>query len=141
LVLPDVNVLLYAFHPAADRHSEHKVWLDSLINGEVEFGLSPQILNSVVRIATTNAAFRPGYQFDHVAAFCDDLLAAPMHRMIQPGRRHWRLFCDLCRKTGARGNLAQVAWFAALAMEHDCEWITHDTDFGRFPGLRWRPPF
>jgi uncharacterized protein len=112
LVLPDVNVLLYAFHPAAERHGEHKVWLDSLINGEVEFGLSPQVLNSVVRIGTNNTAFRPPYHFDHVAAFCDDLMAAPMRRMIQPGRRHWRLFCDLCRKTGARGNLAQDAWFA-----------------------------
>jgi predicted nucleic acid-binding protein len=30
------------------------------------------------------------------------------------------------------------AWFAALAIEHGCEWITEDRDYARFPGLRWR---
>jgi hypothetical protein len=32
------------------------------------------------------------------------------------------------------------AWFAALAIEWDCEWITLDRDFARFPGLKWRRP-
>ena len=47
-------------------------------------------------------------------------------------------FCDLCRKADATGNLAQDAWFAALAIEHGCEWITEDRDYARFLGLRWR---
>ena len=33
---------------------------------------------------------------------------------------------------------ARRAWFAALAIEHGCEWVTLDRDFERFPGLRWR---
>jgi predicted nucleic acid-binding protein len=32
------------------------------------------------------------------------------------------------------------AYFAALAIEHGCEWITADRGFARFPGLRWRHP-
>jgi predicted nucleic acid-binding protein len=32
------------------------------------------------------------------------------------------------------------AWFAALALEHGCEWITLDRDFKRFPELRSRAP-
>ena len=35
-----------------------------------------------------------------------------------------------------RGKLLQDAWFAALAIDHDCEWITHDRDYARFPGDR-----
>ena len=32
------------------------------------------------------------------------------------------------------------AWFAALAIESGCEWITMDHDYARFSGLRWRLP-
>jgi predicted nucleic acid-binding protein len=27
------------------------------------------------------------------------------------------------------------AWFAALAIEWDCEWVTFGRDYARFPGL------
>jgi predicted nucleic acid-binding protein len=32
------------------------------------------------------------------------------------------------------------AWFAALAIESGCEWITTDRNYARFEGLRWREP-
>ena len=32
------------------------------------------------------------------------------------------------------------AWFAALAIEGGCEWITFDRDYSRFPGLKWQVP-
>jgi hypothetical protein len=48
---------------------------------------------------------------------------------------------DLCGKSVATGNLVRDAWFAALAVESGCEWITTDGDFARFPGLRWHRPF
>jgi len=38
-------------------------------------------------------------------------------------------------------GLEPDAWFAALAIESGCEWITPDRDYARFPGLRWRTPF
>ena len=60
--------------------------------------------------------------------------------VISPGPRHWSLFLDLCRKTGARGNLVADAYLAALAVESGSEWITTDRDYAQFPGLRWRHP-
>jgi predicted nucleic acid-binding protein len=33
------------------------------------------------------------------------------------------------------------ALLAALAMEYDCELASCDTDFAKFPGLRWINPF
>jgi len=43
-------------------------------------------------------------------------------------------------RADARGNLVPDAWFAALAIESGCEWITLDHDYARFPGLQWRAP-
>jgi predicted nucleic acid-binding protein len=74
-------------------------------------------------------------------AFAERLLELPNCRVILAGARHWSIFCGLCRAAQATGNLVPDAWFAALAIEHGCEWITTDRDFARFPGLRWRTPF
>ncbi len=60
--------------------------------------------------------------------------------MVTPGERHWPIFRDLCLKTGTRGPRVSDAWFAALAIEHGCTWITFDRDYARFPGLDWRAP-
>ena len=38
-------------------------------------------------------------------------------------------------------SLVQDAWFAALAIEHGCQWISTDAVYGRFRGLRWQRPF
>ena len=66
MILPDVNVLIYAFRSDAEQHADYKAWLESVI--------------------------------------------------------------------------IQDAWFAALAIESGCEWITTDRDYARFPGLIWRAP-
>jgi uncharacterized protein len=141
VILPDVNILIYAFREDCAEHVPNKQWLADVVNSVEPFGLSPQVLNSFVRIVTGSSAFGRLYPVEHALAFGDDLLNSPLHRTVQPGRRHWRIFSDLCRQTRVRGKLLQDAWFAALAIEHDCEWITHDRDYARFPGLRWRPPF
>jgi uncharacterized protein len=141
LILPDVNVLIYAFHQEGQGHAEHFSWWESVLNGEEFFGISRQVLNSFVRITSQRTVYDPPYRMEDIFAFCDDVLSSPVHRLVEPGRRHWKIFRDLCLTTGVRGNLVQDAWFAALAIEHDCEWITHDTDYRRFPGLRRRPPF
>lgn len=60
--------------------------------------------------------------------------------IVTPGPRHWNLFRHLLEESGAIGSLISDAWYAALAIEHGCEWITDDADFARFPSLRWRQP-
>ena len=60
---------------------------------------------------------------------------------VQPGPRHWDIFANLCEQAGTTGNLVPDAWFAAMAIESGCEWITTDRDYARFKGLRWRTLF
>jgi hypothetical protein len=141
LILPDVNVLIYAFRSDADRHDEYRTWLESVINGPAAYGIAPLVLGSVVRICTHPRIFvrpsRPREAFD----FCRVLLEQPNATIVTPGDRHWEIFEGLCRESRATGNLVQDAWLAALAVEAGCDWITTDRDYARFPGLSWRPPF
>lgn len=140
MILPDVNVLIYAFRVDGDRHDAYKAWLESVIDGPAAYGVAPQVLAAVVRICTHPRIFVRPSRLRDALEFARVLLEQPNATVVTPGERHWRIFETLCRDSKATGNLVQDAWFAALAVESGCEWITTDRDYARFEGLVWRAP-
>ena len=141
MILPDVNVLLYAFRDDLPFHGACRRWLDSVVNGNAAYGMSPQVLASVIRIATHPKVFAMPSALDRVFAFAGVLTGQPHCQIVTPGPRHWDIFRHLCEQAQTSGNLVQDARLAALAIESGCEWLTMDRDFARFEGLRWRAPF
>jgi len=141
VILPDVNVLLYAFRSDSVNHSGYRVWLESVVSGPSAYGVSPQVLSSVIRIATHPKIFVKPSRLSDALAFVDAIRNQPTCQIVEPGPRHWQIFSDLCKQSAATGNLVPDAWLAALAIEYGCEWITTDGDFARFRGLRWSAPF
>ncbi len=140
MILPDVNVLIYAFRADSKEHASYKAWLEDVVNGPSAYGMSPQVLASVVRICSHPKIFVQPSDIDELLKYCSALTGQPNARIIVPGDRHWRLFGKLCIDAKAAGNLVQDAWNAALAIEAGCEWITTDRDYARFTGLNWRSP-
>lgn len=141
MILPDVNVLLYAFRSDVERHAEYRSWLHSVLASGRPYAMSPQVLAAVVRIATHPRVFRRPSRLEEALAFTNVLLEQPNCQVVEPGPDHWRIFRRLCRTAQVSGNLVQDAWYAALAIESGCQWITTDRDYARFEGLRWGPPF
>jgi predicted nucleic acid-binding protein len=95
------------------------------------FGLSRLALSAVVRICT-GPRFSPGPStIEDAFGFCEDLLTQPHCQIVEPGERHWEIFKRLCDEADIRGPRVTDAWFAALAIEWGCEWITLDRDFAR----------
>jgi len=141
LILPDVNVLIYAFRADSVDHSSYRNWLDEVVNGVEAYGIAPQVLSSLVRICTHPRIYKQPSDIGEALAFCNSLLEAPNATTITPQERHWSIFQALCNRSKATGNLVPDAWLAALAIESGCEWITTDGDFGRFEELNWRRPF
>jgi uncharacterized protein len=133
VILPDVSALLYAFRRDSPRHAECR-WLEALVNAQAANGIGPGVLASVIIYVQPST-------LDEAVEFCRVLLTPDTCTVVEPGNRHWDIFVDLCAKSGATGNLIQDAWFAALAIESGCEWVTTDRDYSRFPGLGWRTPF
>lgn len=140
MILPDVNVLIYAFRADSPHHAVCKSWLDSVVLSDSRFGLSPLSLAAVVRVTTNRRTYVKPSPSDEAFRYCEDLIGQPHCQLIEPGERHWEIFRRLCIETETRGPRVTDAWYAALAIEWDCEWITMDRDFARFPGLRWRLP-
>ena len=98
------------------------------------------VLTGVVRLATNKRIYKTPSLIGEALGFCEGIVQSPNCIIVRPGPRHWRTFAELCRRIGASGNLISDAFLAALALEHDCQWITFDQDFDRFPGLTWRSP-
>jgi toxin-antitoxin system PIN domain toxin len=140
MILADVNVLVHAFRSDATDHHLCRKWLHRIVNADSRYGLSPQVLSAVIRLTTHPKIFARPSSTTEATAFCDLLIAQPNCMIVQPGAEHWRIFTGLCKEADARGNLVTDAWFAALAIESGCEWITLDRDYARFPDLNWRVP-
>jgi uncharacterized protein len=140
MVLLDVNVLVNAMREDAPRHAAARGFIDRLRNAAEPFGLSELVLSGALRVLTHPRVFVPPTPVASAVAFVQVLRETPNAVVVAPGARHWTIFLDLVDRSGASGNLVADAWHAALAIEHGCEWISDDTDFARFPGLRWRRP-
>lgn len=139
--LPDVNILVYAHRADLPEHEAHHSWLEDARIGHEPLGLSELVLSAFVRIVTHHRVFEEPTPPDAAVDFCAALLASPSAVPVRSGERHWQIFAQLVRDTNARANTVPDAYLAALAIEHGATWITTDSGFGRFPGLRWRPAF
>jgi hypothetical protein len=140
LILPDVNVLVYAHREDVADHAAYRSWFEGVINGDEAYGISELVLSGFVRVVTHAKVFNKPSPLADALAFADQLREPTNSVRVEPGMRHWDLFRRLCVEIGAKGNLIPDAYLAAMAIESGCEWITTDRDFSRFSGLRWRHP-
>lgn len=136
MILPDVNPLVYALRQDDSKHAVSRAWLEGVIRGDTTFALSKLTLSAVVRVTTNRRSYLMPSSLDDAFGFCDDLITQPHCRLIEPGERHWEIFRRLCMETNTRGSDTTDAWYAALAIEWGCEWVTFDRDFLKFSGLK-----
>lgn len=140
MIVPDVNVLVYAARTGAPEHVEYRAWLERALRGAEPIGLSELVLSGVVRVLTNARIFSDPLLLSDALSYVNALRAHPNAVNLRPGDRHWALFTRIAEEGGCRGNLVADAYHAALAIEHGATWITTDRDFGRFGGLRWAHP-
>jgi len=140
VIVPDVNVLIAAFRSDHEDHGVCRPWLQRALKSDHAYGISELALSAFVRIVTNPRAIRDANSLDEALRFAEACLRPSQAVRLSPGPRHWDIFSRLCRDSHVRGDVITGAYFAALAIEHGCEWITLDGDFARFPGLKWRRP-
>jgi uncharacterized protein len=140
VILIDVNILVYAHRADVENHERYHDWLTNTINNDAAYGVSDLVLSGFLRIVTHPRIFHDTTPLKVALGFIEEIRERPNCVLISPGGRHWEIFINLCKSSGARGNLIPDAYLAALAIESGTEWITSDRDYARFTGLRWRHP-
>ena len=140
MILPDVNILVYAHRKDALDHRRYREWVESVINADAAYGMSDLVMSGFLRVVTHPRIFNNPSRYQDALEFANECRDQPNCVPITPGQNHWSIFTRLCLECNAKGNLIPDAYFAAMAIESGCEWITADRDFVRFNGLKWRHP-
>lgn len=140
MIVPDVNLLIYAYNRDAPQHATARMWWEEALSSDVPVGLAWAAALGFIRLMTHRtvlvAPLEPRVAVEHVRSW----LAQPNVQLLTPGEHHLEILGRLFGALGAAGNLTTDAHLAALAIEHQCELCSNDADFARFPGLRWRNP-
>ena len=141
MILPDVNMLVFAYHADDPNHEAAKQWLNDLLNGNEPVGIPWAVSAGFVRVMTNPRAIASPMSTSAAVNAVESWFRHPHVTPINPGARHLGIFRKILNDAGGRGgNLVPDAHIAAIAMEHGAEVHSNDSDFGRFPGLRWRNP-
>ena len=140
MLIPDVNVLIYAHRAESPEHESYAEWLTSLATGAEPFALSELACSAFIRIVTNPKVWKTATTSERAFRFIEQLRKRTNARTLCHGPESWEIFTRLCVESKARGKLVADAYHAALAIEHGCEFVTADVDFSRFSGLRCRHP-
>jgi toxin-antitoxin system PIN domain toxin len=140
VILVDANILLYAEDQLSPHHVKARTWWDDALSGSSPVCLCWTVLGAFLRIGTNPRVFEHPLSLDQAMTRVQSWLDQPCTRVVNPTARHWTVFEQLLREGQAVANLVTDAHLAALALEHGCEIISTDSDFSRFPGIRWRNP-
>ena len=138
--LLDLNLLLYAVDNDSARHRPAKRWLEAALSDDEPVALPWVVLLGFLRIATNKRILPHPLSASQAMTVVDSWLAQPAVRVLLPGDEHWRILKSLLTETGTAGNLTTDAHLAALAIENGATLYSTDTDFHRFPRLRWTNP-
>lgn len=140
MIVPDVNLLLYATITGFPQHERSRAWLEDVLNGSALVGLTSPTVFGYLRIATSSRVLASAMPVTDAIGRVRQWLAQPTVRFVVPGPRHLEIAFDLLETIGTGSNLTTDVQLAAHAIEQDAELHSNDADFGRFPGLRWIDP-
>lgn len=140
MIIPDVNLLLYAVISGFPQHPRAHAWWQDALNGSARLGLTQPALFGFLRIATNARILTSPLPIPHAVGYIRDWLAQPNVDLLVPGTRHLAVTLRLLEDVGTAGNLTTDAQLAAYAIENNAEMYSNDTDFARFPGLKWVNP-
>lgn len=140
MILPDVNVLVYAARDDMPECGRYRTWLEGALAGPEPVAVVAPVVAGFLRVVTNPRVFTHPSTLEDALAFVDVVLAAPAAVSPAASQRLIALLTGVCRSAGATADRVPDAYLAAVALDLDAELVTADRGFARYRGLRWRHP-
>ncbi len=140
MIIPDVNLVVYAYNSGAPAHSAARQWWEDLLSSNASVRVPWVVCCGFVRIMTHPAVSVSPMETTLALSHVRSWLELENVEILEPGPRHLEFLDQLLKEAGTGGNLVTDAHIAALALEYQAEVHSNDADFSRFSGLRWRNP-
>lgn len=140
MIVPDANLLLYAYDKSSAHHAPALKWLESVLAGTELVGLPWQSVWAFLRISTNDRIYTSPLGINEAIAIAQQWIDLKNVRLLVPGENHWGILQEMLVGGRISGPAVTDASLATLAMEFGGVLYTADRDFARFPGLRWVNP-
>jgi len=140
MIIPDVNLLVYAYNTDAPHHREAKRWWGGLMSGRQDVGLPWAVGLGFLRLMTSGKVMARPLTAAEALANVRAWMARTQVQVLTPGVRHLDILDGFAARQLISSTMTANAHLAALAIEFGAEIHSNDADFSRFPGLRCRNP-
>ncbi len=140
MIVPDVNLLVYAYDSTSPQHGKAKKWWEDALSGTEPVGIPVLVGLAFVRLMTHPTLSENPMSVAEARKRVESWLETPVAQWLAGGVRSMELAMDLLEAAGKGGNLASDAFIAALSIEHGATVHSNDRDFARFPGVKWIDP-
>ena len=141
MILPDVNLLLFAHNKLDERFESASRWFELLLSGTTTACFCWETINGFIRISTNPRATKTPLKLKDAFIIVTEWLEAPNAVVLQQTERHYEILKRIAIDAVARGPLFSDASLAALAISHDATIASSHSDFRLFPGLKLINPF
>ena len=139
MILPDVNMLLYAHDENSEFHASAVTWLESILEVEQVF-FSWHTITGFLRIITNpRSSFNP-LTIETAVQIVESWLELDNTHLVFLQKKNWPLFSRMLIDGQATGNLVMDAHLAALSASCGATVATTDRDFSRFPNIQVTNP-
>lgn len=140
MILPDANLLLYAYDQSSPFHPKAAAWCERIMGHSSPTILLPAVVFGFVRISTHSRIFTNPLSVAEASAHVRSWLDRKQVRLHDMLLEDVNVALALLEAAGTAGNLTTDAQIAAVALRLDAEVHTADLDFGRFAGVRFSNP-
>ncbi len=140
MLIPDINIMVHAYNLNSPRHARARWWWVDTLNQPRPIGMPWATVLGFIRIMTHRNVLENPMHVEDAIRRVRAWLQHPAVQVLSPGDHHFEILFSLLLHLGTAGNLTTDAHLAALAIEYQAELVSTDTDFARFPGLRWLNP-
>ena len=140
MIIPDANLLLYAYDEESPFHREAKTWCERVMTGPEPLVLLPAVIFGFVRISTHPKVFSSPLSVREAEGHVMTWLALSHVRVMDMLREDVESALTLLHSAGTAGNLTTDAQIAAVAERLDATVHTADLDFARFRAVRFLNP-
>lgn len=138
VVLPDANLLIYAYDERSDVHEQAKSWLEAVMVRD-QVILTWQTIMAFIRIMTSSRGSDP-IPVNDAIDIVEEWIIRENVEIRSFDKAIWPLVAATIKNGQAKGDLSMDAHLAALALSCGATLATRDRDFGRFDGLKLTDP-
>ncbi len=140
MIVPDTNLLIYAYDTTSPHHERAREWWETALSGGEPIGIPWVVVLAFTRLMTHPTICANPLTVPEARRRVAHWFAQDHVRLLSPLEDTLSRFFDLLESVGVGGNLATGALIAAHAIGHGALIHSNDIDFSRFPGLKWKNP-